>query len=227
METDERIIANVYFVSGMSANCSVFDQIELPAGYAKKYIEWLMPNLDQSLDSYTHQMAESIDTSIPFVLIGYSFGGVIVQEMNKFLNPLKTIIIASIKHESEAPTLIKVGRKLNLVDHIPTSFFKPNDYLSDFFASYVYSANSSVVSKYVSYTDAVYTKWSLMQMINWKVTQPCPRLYHIHGSRDQMFPIKHIIPTHTIKGGDHLMVIKHPRKISKAIADILNCDSTV
>lgn len=222
MEIEKATETNVYFISGMSANCSVFDQIELPTGYSKQYIEWLMPDKEESLDSYTHRMAQDIDTSKSFILIGYSFGGIIVQEMNKFLSPLKTIIIASIKHETEAPTLIKVGRKLGLVDHLPTSFFKPNDYLSDFFAGYVYSTDSSVVSKYVSYTDAVYTKWSFSQMLNWKVTRPCADLYHIHGTRDQMFPIKHIVPTHTIKGGDHLMVIKHPRKISKAIVEILN-----
>lgn len=212
---------NVYFVSGMSANCKVFDKLELPEGFVKRYIEWIIPREDESLDEYVHDMAKDIDRSQPFILIGYSFGGVIVQEMNKFLSPLKTIIIASIKNEEELSPFLHIVQKMRLAERLPLGFFHVNGVVSDFLAEYVYGVRPEDTSEYVSYTDPVYTKWSLHQILNWKPEQECPNLYHIHGTRDQMFPLKYIKATHVIEGGDHLMVLKRFKKISKELAEIL------
>lgn len=74
---------NVYFISGMCYNCGVFDKLKLPKGFKKKYIEWHIPRPDESLDEYARVMAGKIDTSHPFVLVGYSFGAVIMQEMDR------------------------------------------------------------------------------------------------------------------------------------------------
>ena len=79
----------VYFISGMCYNCKVFDKLRLPKGYKKAYIEWFIPSPDESLSEYAHKMAKTIDTSRPFILIGYSFGAVIMQEMTLFLKPEK------------------------------------------------------------------------------------------------------------------------------------------
>lgn len=212
---------NVYFISGMSANCKVFDAIELPEGFDKQYIEWLIPFEKETLDEYTHRISLDIDTSKPYVLVGYSFGGVIVQEMNRFLNPLKTIIIASMKAEDEIPALFRLGRKIGFSEYLPSRFFKTNDLISDFFARFVYRATPADMAKYVSYTDPVYTKWCLNQILYWHSTFPCPNLYHIHGTKDQMFPFKLLKDVYAVDGGDHLLVLKRSREVSNILAEIL------
>lgn len=212
---------NVYFVSGMSANCKVFDKIELPEGFVKRYIEWIIPREDEPLDEYVRNMAKDIDRSEPFILIGYSFGGMIVQEMNKILSPEKTIIIASIKNEEELSPLLYFAQKTRLAERLPAGFFQVERVVSDLFAEFVYGVRPDETSEYISYTDPVYTKWSLCRILNWKPTEVCPNLYHIHGSRDQIFPLKYVKPTHIIEGGDHLMVIKRFKKINKELTDIL------
>ena len=88
---------NVYFISGMCYNCKVFDKLRLPKGYKKVYIEWSIPRSDESLSEYARIMAKVIDTSSPFILIGYSFGAVVMQEMTLFLKPAKCVIISSFK----------------------------------------------------------------------------------------------------------------------------------
>lgn len=212
---------NVYFISGMSANCKVFDAIKLPEGFNKKYIEWLIPYEKETLDEYTHRMSSDIDVSEPFVLIGYSFGGIIVQEMNKYLTPQKTIIIASMKTDDTIPALFRWGRKIGFPEHLPTRFFKANDTVFDFIARFVYRASPEDMAKYVSYTDAVYTKWCLNQILHWDSSFVCPNLYHIHGTRDQMFPFKLIRDVYPVDGGDHLLVLKKSREMNSILAEIL------
>lgn len=92
----------VYFISGMCYNCKVFDKLRLPKGYKKAYIEWFIPSPDESLSEYAHKMAKTIDTSRPFILIGYSFGAVIMQEMTLFLKPEKCVIISSFKSKRKS-----------------------------------------------------------------------------------------------------------------------------
>ena len=101
----------VYFISGMCYNCKVFDKLRLPKGYKKAYIEWFIPSPDESLSEYAHKMAKMIDTSRPFILIGYSFGAVIMQEMTLFLKPEKCVIISSFKSKREIPILSRQSGK--------------------------------------------------------------------------------------------------------------------
>lgn len=80
---------------------------------------------------------KNIDTSEDFALLGLSFGGIIVQEMNRFLSPKKTILISTVKNHSELPKLMRWGGKLNADRLIPMRFFTSDSFLSySFLESY-------------------------------------------------------------------------------------------
>jgi len=53
---------------------------------------------DESLESYAKRLSEHIPKNDEVVLIGVSFGGIIVQEIHKLVNTKKVIIISSVKH---------------------------------------------------------------------------------------------------------------------------------
>ena len=212
---------DVYFVSGMSANCKVFDKISLPEGFDKKYIEWYIPNGDETLEEYSLKMAESIDTSKPFILVGYSLGGIVIQEMNKFLNPCKNILISSMKSEAEIPSMFRLGRQIHFAQHFPIETIVQNKMVVDLCARLIYGARPDEAGIYMSYTDPVYTKWALQRILEWKPSITCPNLYHIHGARDQVFPVKIISGASIIERGDHLMVIKRHKEVNKILNDIL------
>jgi len=212
---------NVYFISGITANCQVFEQLELPDGFNKVYIEWVMPDINDTLQDYAHKMAATIDTTRPFVLFGYSFGGIIIQEMNHFLKPEKNIIIASVKSNDEFPPLLRFGRKIKFAERFPLWSLSDNQKIKDLLARYIYQARDIDMFKYVSYTDPTYMKWSIHQILNWTPQFVCPNLYHIHGTRDITFPQKYIKGANFINRGDHLMVMKRPQQVNEVLAEIL------
>lgn len=212
---------DVYFISGMCYNCSVFDSLKLPEGFKKKYIEWHIPRLDESLDEYVHAMALEIDTSRPFVLVGYSFGAVITQEMNRFLSPAKNIIISSFKDVEEIPMLFKAAKRANLADKIPMRLYSSTEFITDAFNRYVYHMPTSELTEVMTYTDPVYIKWSLKEITNWIPDCKCKNLYHIHGTKDQIFPYELIKNAFSVEGGDHLMVIKKADIVSSILGGIL------
>lgn len=212
---------NVYFISGMCYNCSVFDNLKLPQGFKKVYIEWHLPHPEESLREYVHEMAKEIDTSRPFVLVGYSFGAVIIQEMNNFLNPMKTVIISSFKNEYEIPTLFKAIRMGNLTERIPKRLYSSTEFVTNAFNRFVYNIPTSELSHIMTYTDPVYVKWAVKQITEWVPENKYKHLYHIHGTLDQVFPYELIRDAFPVENGDHLMVMKKADVVSSILSGIL------
>lgn len=211
----------VYFISGMCNACSVFDNLKLPDGYEKVYIEWLIPKEDELLEAYAIRMAEKIDTSEPFILVGYSFGGIIVQIMNGFLDPKKTIIISSMKSEKEIPQLFKFAKESHVFKYVPKSIFGATDFMTNIFSRYIYNLPIEEIRRLMAITDPVYVRWSIEKITNWTPKIKCDNLYHIHGTKDQIFPFRQIDNVYGIIDGDHLMVIHRADEISALIDHII------
>lgn len=212
---------DVYFISGMCYNCTVFDNLKLPDGFNKKYIEWMIPEPEETLEKYTRKMMAGIDTSRPFILVGYSFGGVIVQEMNKYLNPIKTIIISSFKRVEEIPGMFKVVSRANLWEKIPERLYNSTEFITEIFNRFIYNVPNSELISYMTITDPVYVRWAVNQITTWKPPYEVPRLYHIHGTDDQIFPFTLIHNAFPVQGGDHLMVFKKADVVSLILGSIL------
>jgi len=211
----------VYFLSGMCVNCKVFDKIKLPADYEKQYIEWHIPEEDETLEEYTQSMANDIDTSKPFILIGYSLGGIIMQEMNKFLKPEKNILISSMKSADEIPPLFRIAKKTHITKHLPKQLYATNKSISNLFTHLVYDMPIDDIKQCVTYTSPEYMKWTSYQIIHWEPTIKIENLYHIHGTKDQIFPCKQIQNAFFIEGGDHLMVMKKAEEVNKILNEII------
>lgn len=213
---------NVYFVSGMCYNCKVFDELTLPKGYMKHYLEWHTPNPDDSLHDYALKMAENIDTKRPFVLVGYSLGGVVVQEMLKFLSPVKSIIISSFKSREETPAIFYVARKTRILKRTPLYVYS-TDFITRAFNKVIYDLPTPELANYMTVVDPIYIKWAATQITEWLPDDNAvyTNMYHIHGTEDQIFSYYKIKDAYPVEGGDHLMVVKRADEVSHLINSIL------
>lgn len=218
---DQNQKINVYFISGMCYNCTVFDKLSLPHGFKKTYIEWHIPREDESLNEYAKVMAETIDQTRPFILVGYSFGAVIIQEMNTFLSPIKSIIISSFKSVDEIPTLFRAAKRAKLVKRVPDRIYSSTEFITHAFNRFVYNIPTDELSDVMVYTDPIYIKWAIKKITEWIPNGKIKHLYHIHGSADQIFPCVNIKNAFIIENGDHLMVMKKADMVSSILDGIL------
>ena len=210
----------VYCLPGMCVNCKVFDKITLPESYEKIYIEWLPPD-EAPFEDYVRRMAAPIDTGEPFILAGYSMGGVIMQEMNRFLRPEKNILISSIKQKEEIPPLFHLAKKTRVNKNLPKQMFDVSTRISHLFAQLILSMDPEEIEYCVAYTSAEYLKWAIYHITEWEPESDCPNLYHIHGTKDYVFPFKQIQNAFTVEGGDHLMILRKAEEVNRIIAEIL------
>ena len=103
----------VYFMPGLAASSLIFERIDLPKDQFECYLlDWFAPEIGETLQNYAKRMAKFV-THENAVLIGVSFGGILVQEMSEFVHPNKIIIISSVKSNAELPQRMKLANLAN------------------------------------------------------------------------------------------------------------------
>ncbi|WP_310994142.1 alpha/beta fold hydrolase [Aequorivita marina] len=209
-------IYHVYFVPGMAAGREIFRNIRFPENYKVHIIEWLIPEKNESLAAYSKRMAHFVkhDRSI---LIGVSFGGVVVQEMSRFLNLKKLIIISSVKTRDELPRRMKMASITKAYKLIPTKLVLSVEDLTKFSIGPKSKKRLSLYQDYLHVRNKQYLDWALEKMINWSSNKVLPEVVHIHGEKDSVFPIKYIHDCEVIENGTHIMILNRGREISKKL----------
>lgn len=212
----------VYFVPGLAANTRIFDHIVLPNKYEKVLLEWLSPeSLDETIEDYAKRMAMQVENPNG-ILIGVSFGGVMVQEMKAFLTPKKVIIISSIKSRQEMPRRMYISQKTNAHKIIPNLTQDDIEKFEKYAITDWGKHKLHLYKKYFKVKDRNYLPWSFHTIMNWNRINPDPDIIHIHGTSDGVFPFKYINNCIEIPKGTHVMILNKAKQINKVLDGILN-----
>lgn len=208
---------HLYFVPGLAADISIFEFLQFPEDYELHYLEWLLPlSEDESLTDYCKRFAEKIEHPNP-ILIGVSFGGIIVQELKSMVNPSKVIIISSIKSRGEMPIHLKLAQKTNAYKLFPTGAISNFEEFSKFAFGDMAKSKIKLYRKYLSVRDKQYLNWAIRNVLFWSREKADSEIIHLHGNKDLIFPSKNIQNYILIEGGTHAMILTKAKKISKII----------
>ncbi|PKP24113.1 MAG: alpha/beta hydrolase [Bacteroidetes bacterium HGW-Bacteroidetes-2] len=200
-------ITHIYFVPGLAANKEIFKNIQLSEEIFKiHFLEWLLPDEKESLQSYAKRMANRVEEENS-VLIGVSFGGVVVQEMSLFLNLKKLIIISSVKTKNELPLRLVLARKTLAYKLVPTRLVLSASDLTKFAIGPKTKKRLEIYQEYLSVRDAHYLDWAIENMVCWDRKIAVDGIIHIHGDEDVVFPIEKIKNCIVVKGGTHIMIL--------------------
>jgi pimeloyl-ACP methyl ester carboxylesterase len=210
---------HVYFVPGMAAGGEIFRNIKFPEKYEIHILEWLIPEKMESLSDYAKRMADRINEENS-ILIGVSFGGVVVQEMSQFLKLKKLIIISSVKTRSELPRRMKFASITKAYKLIPTRLVLSADDLTKFAIGPKSKKRLSLYQQYLYVRDKNYLDWALEKMVTWGQMETMKDIVHIHGEKDMVFPVKYITNSIVIEGGTHIMILNKGREISQKLLEI-------
>jgi pimeloyl-ACP methyl ester carboxylesterase len=213
---------NVYFISGLGADRRAFERLKLPGHYVIHHLDWITPLENESLNNYAKRLAVSIDTSQPFSLVGLSMGGMIACAITRFLQPYKTVLISSIGCNAEFPPLLRFARATRLYKAIPNFVLRPPGLMvvQQVFGTKTKN-DTTLVQDFVRQTDARFMKWAIGAIVNWTDCERPETIYHIHGNKDKMFPLKYTKPDAVIEKGSHFMVWTKAGEVSKRLTEAL------
>ncbi|WP_417886795.1 alpha/beta hydrolase [Zunongwangia sp.] len=211
MSDSSQSIVHVYFMPGMAANPTIFEFIKLPKDqFEIHWLRWLIPKENENITQYSQRMNTFIKHD-NVVLIGVSFGGVLVQEMSKFLSVKRVIIISSVKCRAELPRKMKFASKTGIYKILPVGLLDYIDYLEKIAINDYLKKRAKLYRQYLSVRDKRYLTWAIQNMVNWDCETQDPDLIHIHGDSDEIFPIKNIKNAIIVKGGTHVMILNRFR----------------
>jgi pimeloyl-ACP methyl ester carboxylesterase len=210
----------VYFISGLAADRTIFRHIRVPSSCTAVYLDWIPPLPDESLEHYALRLAEKIDKSKPFSLVGLSLGGMMAVEIAKRFPPVHLILLSSISCVQHLPVYYRWARALSLHKAIPIPLIQYASLLKRFFTNES-PADKKLLRTMIRRSDARFIKWSLHAVLNWQNREVPENLIHIHGTNDEILPVRFTKPTHLVPNGRHLMVLNEAAAINRLLHELL------
>jgi pimeloyl-ACP methyl ester carboxylesterase len=206
---------------GLAASSTIFEKIELPKEIFEIHLlNWVLPEKNETIQSYAQRMGQFVHHQ-DIVLIGVSFGGILVQEMAAFLKVRKLIIISSVKSNKEFPKRIKFAKATKIYKLIPTSLLKNVNFLMKFAFGSNQKNRLELYQRFVYMDDVRYLSWAIEQVICWNRQQIDQNVVHIHGDADAVFPSQHITNYICVNKGTHLMIVNRFRWFNEFLPEII------
>jgi len=211
----------VYFMPGLAASPTIFERIALPEDSFKMFfLEWEIPLPNESLTDYAKRISLNIRHKNP-VLIGVSFGGILVQEMAQFVEPRKVIIISSVRSSQEFPRRMKFTKATKAYKLFPSNLMGNIERLAKISFGHKINQRLKLYEKFMSVRDKRYLDWAIEQVILWNRTKIDENVVHIHGDADEIFPMKYIKNCIVVKGGTHIMILNKFRWLNEHLPQII------
>ncbi|WP_366187215.1 alpha/beta hydrolase [Flavobacterium ovatum] len=214
----------VYFMPGLAASALIFERIALSEEiFEVILLEWEIPLEKESLSDYAFRITQKIKHPNP-VLIGVSFGGILVQEMALHIKVRKIIIISSVKSNQEFPSRFKLAKTTKAYKLIPMNLILNLENLARFSFGEKINQRLKLYEKFLSVRDIRYLEWAVEQVILWNRTKPVDGIIHIHGDADDVFPIRNIKDCITLKGATHILILSKYKWLNENLPRLIMKD---
>ncbi len=207
----------VYCIPGMGVDARLFKNLELN-NCSIQHIKWLTPTKNETLPSYANRLAEQINTTEPFALLGVSFGGMCAVEIARTHKPLKTFLISSCKTIDEVPQKIKVWKNIPLYKSISDTTYKKAALLLKKQFGVNTKEQEEKFKNMLNTAPQNYFKGAVHCIMSWKSSPIPENIVHIHGTKDMILPYHKIKNcNYTINNGSHFMIINKAVEINKIL----------
>ncbi len=214
------MIQRLYLISGMGADEKIFRNLDF-GSTRLHFIAWKKVQKSESFDSYVQRLCEEINTQETFAICGVSLGGIVAQEMTRYLNPEFLILISTIKGREELPAIIRMAAGAKLQKVIPEQFYKWAAMHSASAVGMKSKSEHSLFLRMIDQFGEYYYKWCINTVAEWSGVDLNIPYLHLHGDRDLVFPSSNIKNAVIIKHGTHFMVMNKAGEVSKHIRGYL------
>jgi pimeloyl-ACP methyl ester carboxylesterase len=203
MGADDRMFAN---------QRAVFRQLRVP--------RWLPPRRSETLKQYAHRLAAEIGPGRPCYIGGASFGAFLALEMLPFVDARACFLIGAVRSPAEYPLVIRLLRPLHsLCRIVPFELFL---WLSGFLGVTFGRLLPRRVREFLllgGSLDPEFFRWAAEAVLTWGMDGPPPLatvpIYHVHGERDRILPMRLTHPDEIVPRGGHVIALSHPEEVNR------------
>jgi pimeloyl-ACP methyl ester carboxylesterase len=206
----------LYAIPGLGVDGRIFGKLELDRPL--HILEWIDPQPQEPLAAYAQRLALALPRE-PLLLLGLSFGGVVARELVRHYPVRGVILLSSIKNPSELPWKFRLMRKVPYYRLSRGNWrIRSLPFWGPLFGIHKREEQKLLQTIFEQF-DVHYRMWAIHQLINWSGNADPVPLFHIHGTRDKVFPRSFVQADHWVEGGNHFMVYQRADEISGLIVD--------
>ena len=212
---------DIYLISGLGSDRAIFKNLTFSKAANIHYLDWVPPKAKESLKAYALRLAEGIDRSVPFAIIGLSFGGMLATEIANLLHPQLTVLVSSVPMKQQLPRYYRFFGRMKVNKLIPV--FKPKTaprFIASFFGVETQD-DYECFQQLLKRSDPRFTKWAIDSILTWDRTESPPGIIRIHGDNDKVLPLGNNKVDYLIRGGSHFMIFNRAVEISDILNELL------
>lgn len=212
-----------FYISGLGSNHLVYEHL-VDFDELRIMIQWEEPIRDESLESYCGRIIDSYEIRQEDIVIGYSFGGVIAQQIAGLLAMDEVILISSFRTKHDLKTFLDRALKLKL--HrllLELNLFLISELVVNFL--HCGSAQTKTLMKeMIRKSNAQLISWSLDRIFELElpILGPKTKICNIIGDSDELVKTWENNSTYVIHNGNHLMVYDCAPQLSAVLDRILD-----
>jgi pimeloyl-ACP methyl ester carboxylesterase len=198
-----------------------FEQLIVP--------RWPVPRANESMEEYANRLANELNDADVQILGGASFGGIMAMHVAQYMKPQAVLLIGSAASPAELPRYARLARRLRpFVRFLPVRLLQivATPLSATVFKKLIPGACG--LAKQFVLCDPRVLKWSLEKILSWDVApQVRVPVFHIHGDRDWILPLKNVSANRVVHGGGHLITLTHASQVNEYIREITTvCDAS-
>lgn len=214
-------IEHVYLLHGLAADSRLFDRFQLDSTYQIHKINLPVPFKNETMQTYAQRIAQMIDTTEAFALVGVSFGGMVCTELSTLLPAQKVILIASAGSKNELPKRFRQMKNFPIYKIVPGFFLKWSSFVVQPLIERDRYKQRKTFNRMLRDKNPRFLKQATHLIMTWERNEKPKGIYHIHGTNDHTIFYKNVKADYTIPKGSHLMTLTQAEMLSSVVNTVL------
>lgn len=217
----------MYLVPGMGTDDRIMQSLDFGESVNEVCIKWPdNPTEYKGLKGLAEKISEQIDTTEKFILLGVSMGGMISQELAQLVNPEAVILVSSIEFDKELPFTYKLSRVIPIHKLLTEKRLAK---IADNSKTWKEVEDPELIKLYpkmLKECGAKFLKWQISSIVNWDFKENqlnCP-VYHIHGDKDNILPLRKTRADAVVKGATHKLIANGRKEIVLEVVKFLSSE---
>lgn len=211
----------IFLIAGLGADTRIYNNIELGDDHEVIPVDWIEPNLKDTLATYSHKLVHQYNITQNDIVIGNSLGGMIATEIAKLVSLKKVILISSIKTVHEAPWYFKVFKHLPVYKLLPGRLLNNLSLMIKPVFGKMSAQDAWLFTDMLKRSSPKFMTWAMGAVLHWDNRVVPANMYHINGNKDLIFHYKKLKDATIVEGGTHIMIFDKAKHINKLLKNIL------
>mgnify|MGYP001027967602 CR=1 FL=1 len=211
----------VVFFSGMGADERAFSFLKF-SGITSVFVNWIEPEKDESLKKYALRLIANTPIYADDILIGLSMGGFVAQEIASQFPVKKVILISTLRSGEALKPLFTAAQKLHLLNLVNADILKSTIVAGVKMYVPQHDKRLRVLIDMLDKQDGEYYKWAMNAVLNWQGADVTCPVYHVHGDKDEVFPVSKATNATIVKGGHHFMLMSKAEEVGRIVQNFID-----